>query len=70
MPKGEKNYRRKWEGNHQKQNHRTDVKINMLKAIMENLDKHEELHENITREKKTLIKNQKKKKISLLKKEE
>ena len=54
MPKGEKNYRQKWEGNHQKQNHRTDVKINMLKAIMENLDKHEELHENITREKKTL----------------
>ena len=32
----------------------------MLKAIMENLDKQEELHENITREKKTLKKNQKK----------
>lgn len=60
MPKGGKNHRWKWEGKHQKQNHRTDVKINMLKAIMENLDKQEELHENITREKKTLKKNQKK----------
>ena len=68
MPKGEKNYGWKWEGNHQKQNHRTDVKINMLKAIMENLDKHEELHENITREKKTLRKNQNK--MSVLKKVE
>lgn len=43
MPKGGKNYKWKWEGKHQKQNHRTDVKINMLKAIMENLDKQEEL---------------------------
>ena len=35
---------------------------------MENLDKHEELHENITREKKTLRKNQNK--MSVLKKVE
>ena len=40
----------------------------MLKAIMEYLDKHKELHENITTAKKTLRKNQNK--MSVLKKVE